>query len=172
VIAFLVLVVLVGWSASRRSRQRAGARAVAADRSRLPLLLDLVGVCIAGGLTPGAGFARVAPIGCPAGWWSDLARRLERGQALADALGAAGGPQDLWVRKALGPVAAAARSGGSVEDALDRTAQVLRGRVRREREERARRLPVALLLPLTMCVLPAVMLVVVAPLLARVIGGT
>ncbi len=183
VAALVVLVDLVGvatgvvlaagvMTASRSLAERRRRREVEAARRRLPATLDLVAVCIAAGLTPGAAFARVAPTGTPPAWWADVARMLADGVTLADAIDAAGGAEEGWVRRDLGLVAAAARAGGSVGSALDRTVADLRARVRRDREERARRLPVNLLAPLTVCVLPAVMFVVVVPMVGRaLIGG-
>ena len=157
---------------SRSLADRRRRREVEAARRCLPATLDLVAVCIAAGLTPGAAFARVAASGTPRAWWADVARLLSDGVTLADAIDSAGGPDDGWVRRDLGLVAAAARAGGSVGDALDRTVADLRSRVRRDREERARRLPVTLLAPLTGCVLPAVMFMVVVPMVGRtLIGG-
>jgi tight adherence protein C len=170
--ALLGLAVACCWLAVRRTRDRRARRSTEAVLERLPVLFDLVGVCLAGGLTPGAAFGRVAEIGEPEEWWRDLSERLRNGTGLADAIELAGGPEHQAVRRALDPVVTAARSGGSVAAAVDRTVERLRGDLRRGREERARRLPVALLLPLTVCVLPAVMLIVVAPMVARVIGGT
>ncbi len=155
-------------------RRRRAAAATTADREAEQLAaaaaLDLIAVCVAAGLTPGAAVSRVVAMRTPPKWVGALDEALRSGTPLADAID---GSQlaDDWLRRALGPVAAAARSGGSVAAAIDRSVDRLRHDVRRTREERARRLPVALLLPLTFCVLPAVVLVVVAPMLAQMLIG-
>jgi len=58
------------------------------------------------------------------------------------------------------------RSGAALTTDLSRFADDLRRRQRRAAEERARRLPVLMLVPLVCCVLPAFCLLTVVPMLA------
>jgi len=160
-----------GWVLMRQRAARAETVSQQADRLAAAAALDLVAVCVAAGLTPGAAASRVAGMQKAPAWLAAVDEALAAGVPLHDALGRPGVAEREWLRRALDPVAAASRSGGPVPDALDRAVSRLRDDVRRDREERARRLPVALLLPLTCCVLPAVVLVVVAPMLVRMLIG-
>jgi len=92
--------------------------------------------------------------------------RVQRGQRLADALDVLGelGPPARPLQDAL---VAAERHGTPVLAPLARVADEVRVRRRQRRDERARRLPVALLFPLVCCTLPALALVTVVPVVAR-----
>jgi pilus assembly protein TadC len=172
VIAVAVVAALGILLLRRRRTAQVAASLREAEQLTAATVLDLVGVCVAAGLTAGAAVSRVVAAVEPPPWAACIDADLRAGVQLADALDAqAQVPGHEWLGRALAPVAAAARSGASVSDALDRTVERLRSAVRRSREERARRLPVTLLLPLTCCVLPAVMLVVVVPMLAQMLIG-
>ncbi len=170
--AIVAVVVALGWMQLRRHRAAVASTAEReAGQLAAAAALDLVAVCVAAGLTPGAAISRVVEARTPPEWLREIDVALRAGSQLADALDDPDLIEDDWLRRSLGPIAAASRSGGSVTDALDRTVERLRRDVRRAREERARRLPVALLLPLTFCVLPAVVLVVVAPMVTQMLIG-
>lgn len=92
-----------------------------------------------------------------------VAAELERGQALADVLDRlARRGDDAWHALAT-TLALSAESGAPAAVVLRRLAAQERTRARRERERRARRLPVVLLLPLVGLVLPAFVLVTLVP---------
>jgi tight adherence protein C len=88
------------------------------------------------------------------------------GDRLADALGRAPIVHGEAVRPLTALLADAERYGTPLGTALERLGDDLRQRRRRRAEERARALPVRLLLPLVLCILPAFALLTVAPLLA------
>jgi Flp pilus assembly protein TadB len=150
------------------SRQRAEARRAVVQA---PSVVDLLGLCLDAGLTPRLAIERVAPL-VPPPLGPELATavgRCARGAAFVDAIG------DLTMRghplrTAALAIAAAERSGAPLAGALDRVATEARAAVRRSTEERARRLPVVMLLPLVTCVLPAFGLLAIAPLLLGRLG--
>ena len=63
------------------------------------------------------------------------------------------------------------RTGVPLAAELDRRQREMRDDVRRRLEQRVRRLPVLLLFPLVLCVLPALGLIAVVPVLAAAFGG-
>lgn len=87
------------------------------------------------------------------------------GQRLADALARAPAVSGEVVRPLTAVLVDAERYGTALGPALERLGDDLRQRRRRRAEERARQLPVRLLLPLVLCILPAFALLTVAPLL-------
>ena len=87
------------------------------------------------------------------------------GRRLADALGRAPTGHGEAVRPLTALLVDAERYGTPLGPALERLGDDLRQRRRRRAEERARQLPVRLLLPLVLCILPAFALLTVAPLL-------
>ena len=150
------------------SRLRAEARLAVAQA---PSVVDLLALCLDAGLTPRLAVERVAPlVAAPLG--PDLAlaaSRCARGEALSDALGSMA-DRGHPLRPAVLAVIGAERSGAPLAGALDRVAGEARAAVRRSTEERARRLPVAMLLPLVCCVLPAFGLVAIVPLVLGRLG--
>ncbi len=62
------------------------------------------------------------------------------------------------------------RSGSPLDDLLDHQGIEARAALRRSAEERARRLPIVLLLPTVTCVLPAFVLVTVVPVVVGAFG--
>jgi tight adherence protein C len=66
---------------------------------------------------------------------------------------------------------ASERYGAPLADALVTLAADARADRRRRAEEAARRVPVQLLFPLVLCVLPAFVLLTLAPLLAGALGS-
>ncbi|MEZ5168111.1 MAG: type II secretion system F family protein [Acidimicrobiales bacterium] len=74
-------------------------------------------------------------------------------------------------RGLLNALAVAEHDGGAVLPTLLRVGDEARRRRRVEAQERARRLPVTMLLPLVVCVLPAFGLLAVAPLLLAPLRG-
>jgi len=87
------------------------------------------------------------------------------GRRLADALDRAPTTHGEAVRPLTALLVDAERYGTPLGPALERLGDDLRQRRRRRAEERARQLPVRLLLPLVLCILPAFALLTVAPLL-------
>jgi len=154
--------------------QRAEREQLAAD---LPLLLDLLAACLAGGAAlPHAADAVGAAVPGPAG------RRLA---AVAAALAVGTAPPDAWTLLAgpgprgrdEDPLAAAARAlaraaegGAPVAQAVSRLAAEARADARARGEQAARRVGVLAVAPLGLCFLPAFVLLGVVPVVAGLVG--
>ena len=95
----------------------------------------------------------------------------ERGARWSDALEAAAGRLGPLARPLLAALVASERYGAPLADALVVLAAEARADRRRRAEEAARRVPVQLLFPLVLCVLPAFVLLTLAPLLAGAFGS-
>jgi tight adherence protein C len=128
------------------------------------LTADLLAVAAAAGLTPYLSLEVAARFGPPP-VVEHLAATLsaaEAGLALAEALDA-----EAQRIRPLGPLlalmAASERSGAPVGAALARLAATTRGQARRKAMAHARTVPVRLLFPLVFLVLPAFLLLTVAP---------
>jgi pilus assembly protein TadC len=150
----------------RRRRQRL--------RADLPLLLDLLAACLAGGATlPEAAGAVAAAVGGPAG---------ERLAVVTSALRVGTSPADAWAALAgpapdddpLAPVsralARAAEGGAPVAGAVARLATDARLRAKADGEAAARRAGVLAVAPLGLCFLPAFVLLGVVPVIAGLAG--
>jgi tight adherence protein C len=153
-------------------RRRALARAHAIQVG-LPDALDLMVVCLEAGLGLNATIGRVGeersamndPLGVEFGL---VARELREGRSREDALrGIAdrNGVDDLKSLTAL--IIQSDRLGASMAKTLRAHADVLRTKRRQRAEEHARKLPVKMLLPLGLCLLPALLIVVVGPACLR-----
>ena len=172
-LAGLSLLVAAGWSVARgRSRRRAEHELLV---RQLPAAIDLFRMCLASGLTPRLALSRVAAT-VPAPLVDHLgpvAAQADRGRTLADAISplAGQGPP-------IGPFASAVlhseSTGLPLDGMLERQAVRARSQARRLAQERARRLPVLMLLPMVCCALPALLLVVVVPVIVHglaAVGG-
>ena len=139
----------------------------------LPLVLDLLAACLAGGAAlPGAVRAVAAAVGGPAG------RRLDTVESML-AVGAP--PSDAWAALAgtdqEDPLAPAARAlaraadgGAPVAAAVSRLAVEARVAARSQGEQAARRVGVLVVAPLGLCFLPAFVLLGVVPVVAGLAG--
>jgi pilus assembly protein TadC len=157
------------WWRARRAARRAG-RAPAAE---LPDLVDLLALAIGAGCNVRLAVAAVAPRAPPAfsAAFTEAIARTERGERLADALVDASSPLGEPGRAVVTLLVAAERYGSPLLPALERLAADARADRRRRAEEAARRLPVALLFPLVLCVLPSFGLLTLVPLLAGAVGS-
>ena len=163
----------------------AGMQARAAARSAtreidddLPEVIDLLRLAVGSGLTAALAVATVA--GRAPGPVGAVLRSAVRqttssktgGLRLPDALDAEAAATE-GARQAMVPLLAAladaTRDGSPLASTLDRLATESRASRRRRAEERARRVPVLLLLPLVCCTLPAVGLLTVIPVAAGAI---
>jgi tight adherence protein C len=160
----LVVAVVAAMPALRSSRQRRARAQALADA--LPGALDSCAVVLGAGGTIADALSALATSGPePLRTAAVRARaRSASGARLDDAL--------RWLQAELGPPAQpltgalllAREQGGPVGLTLARLASEATGSRRRQGELRARRLPVALLVPLVTCSLPAVILGAVVPL--------
>ncbi|MDP3711683.1 MAG: type II secretion system F family protein [Mycobacteriales bacterium] len=159
-----------------RALRRLEPAAVCEERRRLeadlPLALDLLAACLAGGATlAGASTAVGAAVGGPIG------QRLAR---VSGALAVGGPAEEAWAGLAvdpddpLAPVARAlsrsARSGAPVAVAVVRVADEARAAARGRGEKAARRAGVLAVGPLAVCFLPAFVLVGVVPVVVGLVA--
>ncbi len=148
--------------AARRDRRRRRRALV----DELPDAVDLLRLAVRSG-----GNARMAVTAVAArldgevgGQLREVCRRVELGDRLADALAALRSLEPL--RPVADALIDAERYGVALDPSLERLAAEARSLRRRDAEERARRVPVAMLFPLVGCVLPSFALLTVVPLFA------
>jgi Flp pilus assembly protein TadB len=158
---------IVGWQLARFQRSRAASRARRNAERSMPLILDLLGVWLAVGATPGAALAATAVLVPPneADWVRSALAANRAGLRVADAIDLAAAEEPPLVRRAAGTVAGAVRSGADVVRACTETAAAVRIALHHRHSERIRRTGVLLLGPLVVCILPAVVLGTVVPIL-------
>ena len=151
------------WSAARRLR-----RARAAIANALPDVVDLLVVAIGAGLTPTLAVRQLAALAPPpfATAFAEVDRRVGHGQRLADALTALVDGVGEPIRPVVAAIAGAERYGAPLGPTLELLAHEARHERRRRAEEAARTLPVKLCFPLVGCILPAFVLLTIAPLIA------
>ena len=152
-----------------------GARRRADDTlaGSLPEVVDLFSVAVGAGLTVPLAVAAVGarapgPIGAALVAATDA---MAAGRRCGDALDEMAVDCGAVARPLFDALRASERYGAPLGDALARISDDVRADRRRRAEERARRVPVALLFPLVLCVLPAFALLTMAPLLAGTFGS-
>jgi tight adherence protein C len=152
----------------RRALLRArGAQRIAVIRA-LPDTLDLLVVAADAGLTPVEALGAVA-LWAPPPFGAALAAvrtRQRVGDRFGDAIDVLVETLGEPVRPLVGVLRAADRDGAALGPALRTLAAGARDDRRRHTELAARRLPVALLFPLAMCILPALALLTLAPVVS------
>jgi tight adherence protein C len=128
------------------------------------LTADLLAMVVAAGLTPYLALEVAARFGPPpvAERLAALLSAARAGLGLAEALDAEG-QRTRQLGSLLALLAASERSGAPGGAALCRLAAVTRAQARRRAMARARTVPVRLLFPLVFLVLPAFLLLTVAP---------
>jgi len=129
------------------------------------LTADLLAVAVAAGLTPYLALelaARFAPGPVGGRLRACMAAADVSGRPLADLLDSEAGSTPP-LGPLLGLLAASERSGAPIGAALGRLAASTRAQARRRAMARARTVPVRLLFPLVFLVLPAFLLLTVAP---------
>jgi Flp pilus assembly protein TadB len=128
------------------------------------LAADLLAVAVAAGLTPYLAMETVVAFGPEAadGPLAAVMAAVAAGRRLADAL-----DDEAARRPAFAPLlsvlSASERSGAPAGPALTRLAAAIRAQARRRAMARARTVPVRLLFPLVFLVLPAFLVLTVAP---------
>ena len=146
----------------------------------LPLMLDLLASCLAGGAPlPEAARAVAAAVQGPAGErLTDVCLQLSVGTPPAQAWsGLTGSPDDPTRGREVDPLAPAARAlgraaegGAPVADAVARLAEDARAHARAQGQQAARRVGVLVVAPLGLCFLPAFVLLGVVPIVAGLVG--
>ena len=156
------------WLVLRRSEMRRRRRAGGEILAGLPEAVDLFALACSAGLSVRLALDAVAPrLAGPVGGALRRAQRqirlgVDTAEAL-EALPAAGESLRLLVR----PLVDSLRYGSSLGPALERAAATARDERRRQAELVARQVPLRLLFPLTVCVLPAFVLLTIVPTVAQ-----
>ena len=157
------------WLVLRRGEMRRRRRAGGETLAGLPEAVDLFALACSAGLSVRLALDVVAPrLAGPVG---DALRRaqgqirlgVDTAEALEALPSAAGEPLRLLVR----PLVDSLRYGSSLGPALERAGTTARGERRRQAELVARQVPLRLLFPLTVCVLPAFVLLTIVPTVAQ-----
>jgi pilus assembly protein TadC len=139
----------------------------------LPLLLDLLAACLAGGAPPTAAATAVAAaLPGPAGdRLHAVAAALAVGSPPAEAWSTlAGGAADDPLSPAARALARAAEGGAPVAATVSRVAADARAEARARGEQAARRVGVRAVAPLGLCFLPAFVLLGIVPVVAGLAG--
>ena len=160
---------LLMWVTPHRRRAQVHRRKQAEIIEELPEAIDLLRLAVSSGLNVHLAVAAVGerldgPVGLGL---SEAVQQTHTGMRLGDALE----PLPESVGEPLRPLVRVLidgdRYGTELEPALEQLAADSRLMRRRRAEERARRLPLRLLLPLVACILPAFILLTLAPVLAE-----
>jgi tight adherence protein C len=165
---------LLLWPTCQRWRATAARRRAQHQTAlnALPETADLIALGISAGVSVRVAVEQVVQ-------WSDepfrsvfagALRRSASGEAFSVALETAATDLDPVARPLVGLLAAAESDGGTLQAGLMRVSDEGRRRRRSAAAVRARRLPVMMLLPLVLCVLPAFVLLAVAPLVLSSLG--
>jgi len=156
----------VSWFALRRRATRRRHQEAVEVLAQLPEAVDLFALAASAGLSVRLAVEAVAArLDGPVGGALDRAvRQMRLGTEVAEALEAltrtpAGESLRLLVR----PLTDSLRYGSALGPALAAAAAVARAERRRQAEAAARRVPLRLLFPLTLCVLPAFVLLTIVP---------
>lgn len=156
------------WGVRRFRQGRARARRHGALDRELPEVIDLLHLGALAGLTVPLVVEAVGRHGrgsmCAA--LAHAARAAQAGAPLADELEALVVELGPSTRPVVTALVDSSRYGSALGPSLERLSVEARASARRRAEVAARSLPVRLLFPLTVCVLPAFMLLTVVPLLA------
>lgn len=161
---------VVCWLVQRRRATRERHRAGADVLAELPEAVDLFSLAASAGLSVRLAVDAVAPrlAGPVGGALSRAARQMRLGVDTAEALEAlTAAPAGDSLRLLVRPLTDALRYGSPLGPALERAAVVARTERRRLVETAARRVPLRLLFPLTLCVLPAFVLLTIVPTVAQ-----
>ncbi len=162
----------VMWITPYRRRAQLHRRKQAEIIEELPEAIDLLRLAVSSGLNVHLAVAAVGErLGGPVG--DGLAEAVQRalaGMRLADALEPLPESVGEPVRPLVRVLIDGERYGTELEPALEQLAADSRLLRRRRAEEHARRLPLRLLLPLVLCILPAFILLTLAPVLAETLS--
>lgn len=160
---------LLMWIAPHRRRAQLQRRRQAEVIEELPEAVDLLRLAVSSGLNVHLALAAVGerldgPVGLGL---ADAVQRAQNGMRLADVLEPLPDSVGEPVRPLVRVLIDGDRYGTELEPALAQLAADSRQLRRHRAEEQARRLPLRLLLPLVACILPAFILLTLAPVLAE-----
>ncbi len=159
---------LAAWAVPRHRRRAAERRRLHALEAGLPEVVDLLVLAVGAGCNvplavAAAGRRAAGPV---AAELRRVSADVARGRRLADSLDELPAVAGEPTRPLATVLSACERYGTPALPALDRLASEVRVQRQRRAEAAARRVPVALLFPLVVCILPAFALLTVAPLVA------
>ncbi len=160
------------WVIPRQRRNRERLQAQAAIANEMPEAIDLLRLAISSGLNIHQSVQLVSKrlVGPVGHGLATVAQKIAKGQRLSEALE----PLPEMVGEPLRPLVRVLidsdRYGANLETALAQLAADSRQLRRRRSEELARKLPLKLLGPLVFCILPAFVLLTLAPVLADTIS--
>ena len=160
------------WIAPHRRRAQMHRSKQAEIIEELPEAIDLLRLAVSSGLNVHLAVAAVGERLCgPVGLGlAEAVQRALDGMRLADALEPLPETVGEPVRPLIRVLIDGDRYGTELEPALEQLAADSRLLRRRRAEEHARRLPLRLLLPLVLCILPAFILLTLAPVLAETLS--
>lgn len=160
---------LLVWITPHRRRAREQRRQQAEVLDELPEAIDLLRLAVSSGLNVHLAVAEVGERLCgPVGLGlAGASWRVRTGMGLADALETLPDSVGEPVRPLVRVLVDGDRYGTDLETSLEQLAADSRLLRRRRAEENARRLPLRLLFPLVTCILPAFILLTLAPVLAE-----
>ncbi len=160
---------------------RRSARRLAHDRAiGLPTVVMLLSLATAAGQSPRAAISSVAElsdsggaVGVVATDFAHVDRRLALGASLDTAIleASAGSTRSPEIVRVLDVLRRAEHDGGSLQLQFEFLIRDLRRQRANALDEAAQRLTVSLLFPLVLCILPAFILLAVAPLLVEALRG-
>lgn len=169
----IVPAAVCGWFVAEFPVRRMVQAERAAIETRVPDLCDLLVLALGAGKNLHQAIIEAAglvdgPLGGELGRVREL---LDLGEPLDDALFALASRTNCDdVAEVVSAIEDARRRGGALAESLDELARDMRARERMRTQARARKLPVKILFPLTFLVLPAFVLLTVAPLIMSAIS--
>lgn len=138
----------------------------------LPDALDMMTVCVEAGLGFDAAMMRVALNleGPVASEWARVLQEMQFGMSRVEALRALVNRTDVpELRTFVSSLIQSSELGISIGVVLREQAKEMRIRRRQRAEERAQKLPVKILMPLILCLLPAMFVVVLGPAVIKIV---
>ena len=156
------------WLWGCRSRVRSRRKAAVELRNGLPEVLDLFALSVSAGLSVRQALDEVAPrcSGRLGEALEGVRRRIRVGVDTAEAFEELPETYGEELRELVRPLVNSLRYGTSLADNLSQAADQARLEKRRQAERSARMVPLKLLAPLSICVLPAFVLLTIVPSLA------